>query len=906
MHKVKLLFCAFLVLTVPTLLAQTYVGSAACNACHGTADVTGSGYNIYDAWQNSGHPYKFHVIENATAPSYPSFVVNFEDTWMSGLGTSWDQIAGVIGGFGWKVRFVDNTGVIVGTASSVINPGGGHNQFNFFGGENLGWVDYDVDHVNKKYNYGCFRCHTTGASPDSSWLPGYSLGTFVEQGVTCESCHGPGSDHVNAPSATNIDLVYQPNIGGDGLDYGDYGGVVQPDPNSDDITYLCGNCHSRGWGQPIDASGGFVRHHEQWDEFVASPHFEAGLNCGTCHNPHKRVLWNGDGITIQCATCHPNQEAHNIHPGTHECIECHMPFAAKSGTARGESGYKADVRSHLFRITPNTESMFTDDGSAVRDDDTRPASLDLYHACLSCHNDDPNDDIPDKTVDELAEFAHHMHDAQPADYVGSQTCRACHDEVNDVLGYNIYEEWQNSGHPYKFHVIENATAPSYPSFVVNFEDSWMSGLGASWDEIAGVIGGYGWKVRFVDTTGVIAGTASSVINPGGGHNQFNFYEGEDLGWVDYDVDHVDKKYNYGCFRCHTTGATPDSSWLPGYSLGNFVEAGVACEDCHGPGGNHVASHDPADIDEVYQPNVGGNGLDYGDYGGVVQPDPNADDITYLCGNCHSRGWGQPIDASGGFVRHHEQWDEFVASPHFAAGLNCGTCHDPHKRVLWGGDGIKIECSTCHANEATSVAANHPEMTDCEQCHMPYAAKSGAVRGQSGFKADVRSHLFRITVDDNSMFTDDGSAVRDDATRPASLDLNHVCLACHNDDPADNIPDMTLADAVAAAANIHFTDAVDNTIAIPTHVELVGNYPNPFNPSTNIRFGLPATSEVTLQVFDIRGRLVRTLVSQSLAAGYHTVQWNGTDAQGQPMPAGVYLVRLKASGSDQSLKVLLVK
>ncbi len=50
--------------------------------------------------------------------------------------------------------------------------------------------------------------------------------------------------------------------------------------------------------------------------------------------------------------------------------------------------------------------------------------------------------------------------------------------------------------------------------------------------------------------------------------------------------------------------------------------------------------------------------------------------------------------------------------------------------------------------------------------MPYAAKSGTTRGESGFKADVRSHIFKITVDDQSMFSEDGSVVRDDDERQA--------------------------------------------------------------------------------------------------------------------------------------------
>ena len=86
--------------------------------------------------------------------------------------------------------------------------------------------------------------------------------------------------------------------------------------------------------------------------------------------------------------------------------------------------------------------------------------------------------------------------------------------------------------------------------------------------------------------------------------------------------------------------------------------------------------------------------------------------------------------------------------------------------------------------------------------MPYAAKSGTKIGESGVRGDVRSHILTIIVDDQSMFTEDGSAVRDDDTRPAALSPEYTCLGCHNDDPNDNIPDKTLEQAIAGAADMH--------------------------------------------------------------------------------------------------------
>ena len=384
---------------------QGYVGSDACMSCHS---------DKYNMWVNSGHPYKFSIVENGVQPTYPEEAVNFQDTWMENLGDgshSWDNVAGVIGGYGWKARFVGTDGYIMGTGGSAFSAGLGHNQINFYGGENHGWVDYEVAVMEKKYNYACFKCHTTGGDTEGTWLDGVDgLGTFSEGGIGCESCHGPGGLHIAGPTTANIDRVYEfahidNSIGGLEVD-----GVVQtPDPDGDDVVFLCGTCHNRGYTNKIDASGGFVKHHEQWDEFVNTKHGKGGLTCTTCHNPHDRTIWDGDGITATCTSCHEDQAAKNKHRASLECIDCHMPFAAKSGTKIGESGYRGDVRSHLMTIIPDTESMFTEDGSAVRDDETRSAALSPAYSCLGCHNDDPDDDINDKTLEAVAFIAKDMH-----------------------------------------------------------------------------------------------------------------------------------------------------------------------------------------------------------------------------------------------------------------------------------------------------------------------------------------------------------------------------------------------------------------------------------------------------------------------------------------------------------------
>ena len=498
-------------------------------------------------------------------------------------------------------------------------------------------------------------------------------------------------------------------------------------------------------------------------------------------------------------------------------------------------------------------------------------------------------------------FLMSMATANGAGYVGSQTCSTCHSAK--------YADWKDSGHPYKFSVIENDQAPTYPDFVMNFEDSWIGELGDSshtWADIAGVIGGFGWKSRFVGTDGHLIGTAgSSFPDAGKGHNQINFYGGVKHGWVNYDAEGV-KIYNYGCFKCHTTGGDTSGTWLSGVDgLGTFTEGGIGCESCHGPGSEHAAAPSTSNIDRVNEFAHLGNtvgGLDYGAYGGVKTPDSTRNDVTFLCGTCHNRDYKQPINASGGFIKHHEQWDEFLTTKHYEVGFTCLTCHDPHKRVIWDGEGITKTCETCHADKPTAI--NHPSgegAPTCIDCHMAYAAKSGTTRGQSGFKGDIRSHLFKIIPDTNSMFTADGSWVKDDSERSAALSPAYACLGCHNDDPNDDIPDATLAMAAEAAANMHEPNAIVERMGVPSEYSLKQNYPNPFNPTTQIEFQLPKKAFVNITVYNLAGQTVATLKNSQMSAGTHSVQF---DAQG--LTTGVYFYRIDADEFTSVKRMIYLK
>ncbi len=97
--------------------------------------------------------------------------------------------------------------------------------------------------------------------------------------------------------------------------------------------------------------------------------------------------------------------------------------------------------------------------------------------------------------------------------------------------------------------------------------------------------------------------------------------------------------------------------------------------------------------------------------------------------------------------------------------------------------------------------------------------------------------------------------------------------------------------------------VNNT---PKEFVLRPNYPNPFNPTTTIRYEIAARSHVELRVYDVNGSVVRSLVDEEMPAGSHVVQWNGRNDAGDPASSGVYFYRLTAPGFSDVRKMTLLK
>jgi hypothetical protein len=104
--------------------------------------------------------------------------------------------------------------------------------------------------------------------------------------------------------------------------------------------------------------------------------------------------------------------------------------------------------------------------------------------------------------------------------------------------------------------------------------------------------------------------------------------------------------------------------------------------------------------------------------------------------------------------------------------------------------------------------------------------------------------------------------------------------------------------------IQYQDESDFTSSSTTWTS--HNYPNPFNPITMITFNLPSDSHVQIEIFNIRGQKISTLVNEEFQSGFHQIEWDGTNDLGQAVSSGIYLYRITAGEHTTTQKMLLMK
>lgn len=358
-----------------------YVGSKACEACHA---------DLYAGFKKTGHPSMLAAADSVGQPGhFPDYVTPLRKP--ADLG--WEEIDRVIGGFWWKANFTDQaTGGIYYGPDRIFN----------LATETLEEYDGSTPGIE---DYACAQCHTTGYNAEGHQQGKTAIvGQWVFDGVQCEACHGAGGDHVADPSKAGMTI--------------------------DRSAALCGRCHSKGDATTIEASSGFIKDHQQWNEMFATKHLS--LECVDCHDPHvslhPRNPERARGLVNKCENCHLDavqSYARSALPHYGDgvtCIECHMAKADKSINAPGK--YEGDVHSHLMTInTDPTASMISQDGT------TANPYLTVEYTCLKagCHN-------PALAENTKAWAASNAGQVHPPDAGEAASCFTCHSDNPNTLG----------------------------------------------------------------------------------------------------------------------------------------------------------------------------------------------------------------------------------------------------------------------------------------------------------------------------------------------------------------------------------------------------------------------------------------------------------------------------------------
>ena len=156
-------------------------------------------------------------------------------------------------------------------------------------------------------------------------------------------------------------------------------------------------------------------------------------------------------------------------------------------------------------------------------------------------------------------------------------------------------------------------------------------------------------------------------------------------------------------------------------------------------------------------------------------------------------------------------------------------------------------------------------------------------------------LFTVDV---GVFTSTENSFTDNSLEPEIEYYYRVSAVCCDGDYASSYSDVV-------SLMLTVMD-VDPSASIPDAYSLQQNYPNPFNPTPQIRYGLKESAYVSINIYNLMGKHIKSFVNMVQDAGYQSIVWNATDASGQSVPAGMYVYTITAGDFRESKKMILLK
>ncbi len=442
----------------------------------------------------------------------------------------------------------------------------------------------------------------------------------------------------------------------------------------------CRGCHNKNQGELTLSSGDTLQLVAPVDILEQSPHgAKTKVLCTSCHTGKTHYQYPHQP--------NPTQTRHEFRLAvTQNCQACHYPHRPFHPAEPANAKLPTCIDCHGSHDITTMGNILT----------KMPA------ACVSCHTD--------QTPDWAAKFiAPRRGLGQPADgYIGSYRCGGCHDA--------LYRSWRDTLHA---KMIQDPAAD--PAVILGDFSQANPALTFKKTDVVYTIGSH-WKQQYLtrDDQG------NFYVLPA----QWNVAAGQ---WAAYKTE-PKTEWRQACGSCHVTGLNTAS--------GGFVEFGIGCESCHGPGAAHAA--DPK----------------------KVKPFAKVDD--QVCGACHSRGTspaGLPFPATyrpgdtltdhftfttaddavwpdGSAKQNHQQYMDWQLGSTMAKTANCVTCHPVHEAGQPPAQlvaQLNQLCLDCHAD--TQQIITHMPYHDkaiakhtflCTDCHMPAMATSATSN-------DLRNH-----------------------------------------------------------------------------------------------------------------------------------------------------------------------